>query len=89
MDKLPVVFLSADKRMDACELECPQPVLDCRQQLGKMRAGQTLYIIANDPNSQLDFEVYTMRSGHQLVATHADTDGCFHFLIKKQTRQPA
>ncbi len=86
---LPADFLSANKSLNACGLECPQPVLECRQQLGKMNPGQTLYIIADDPNTQLDFEVYTMRSGNQLVATHAGTDGCFHYLIRKQARQPA
>ncbi|MCF6264387.1 MAG: sulfurtransferase TusA family protein [Xanthomonadales bacterium] len=58
-------------------------------QLRKMNIGQTLYIIADDPNTRLDFEVYTMRSGHQLVASHTGTDGCFHYLIRKQARQPA
>ncbi len=80
--ELAAQFASADQHMDARGLECPQPVIECRRALQKMLAGERLYIIANDPNTVLDFEVFCMRTGHQLLASHTNTD--IHFLIKKR-----
>ncbi len=81
---LSALFASADQRLDARGLECPQPVIDCRHKLKQMLDGQTLHIIANDPNTALDFEVFCMRTGHQLLASHTDSATDIHFLIKKQ-----
>ena len=85
-DDLPDLFQSANQRLDACGLECPQPVLECRKRLRQMTTGEILQITADDPNTSLDFEVYCIRSGNKLIATHTGTDGCFHFLISKQSR---
>lgn len=93
MDSLPptlqFIFQSASKQLDARGMECPQPVLECRQSLRQITEGKTLHVTTDDPNTQLDFDVFCMRSGHEMIATHTGTDGCFHFLIKKQLRSTA
>ena len=89
MDNLPAVFQSACKLLDACGMECPQPVLECRQSLRQMAKGEILHVTADDPNTNLDFEVYCVRSGNKLLATHTGADGYFHYLIRKQDRSSA
>lgn len=89
MDNLPAVFQSASKTLDTCGMECPQPVLECRQNLRQMADGAILHVSADDPNSSLDFEVYCMRSGNEMIATHTGADGCFHYLIRKPLRSTA
>lgn len=89
MDDLPFVFQTASNLLDTCGLECPQPVLECRMNLRQMGAGQILHLTADDPNTGLDIEVYCMRSGNALLATHTGTDGYFHYLIRKQNRSTA
>lgn len=83
------IFQSVCKQLDARGMECPQPVLECRQSLREMADREILHITADDPNTHMDFEVYCMRSGNELLATHAGTDGCFHYLIRKQDRSSA
>jgi len=89
MDNNPVEFQKASQQLDACGLECPQPILICRQYLRQLQVNELLHVIADDPNSVLDFEVFCQRTGHQLIATHMPADGKLHFLIKKQNQSTA
>jgi tRNA 2-thiouridine synthesizing protein A len=62
---------------------CPEPVLRASAALKQMVAGEVLKVVATDPHAELDFEVFCVRSGHQLVAVD-QTEGLLTFWIRRR-----
>ena len=69
--------------LDATGLACPLPLLKARQALNQMVSGQQLRIIATDPGSWRDFDVFAKQSGHTLLARE-QADGVFSYLLEKK-----
>ena len=63
---------------------CPMPLLKAKQALNGMRASQVLRVLATDPGSKRDFEVFTQQSGNTLLES-AEDNGVFSYLIRKKT----
>jgi len=58
------------------------PLLKAKRALNAMQAGQTLHVLATDPGSVRDFEVFSQQSGHLLLeAEHAD--GVYAYILQK------
>ncbi len=75
--------MEAQATVDARGLLCPQPLLLARQRLAGLSAGEVVEVVATDPHAELDFEVFCVRSGHQLLArSHAG--GEWRFWIRKR-----
>jgi len=53
--------------LDLTGLKCPLPVLKARRQLGLMRSGAELVVLADDPAAPLDFEHFCRTNGHKLI----------------------
>ena len=85
--ELKAQFATADQQLDARGLDCPQPGIECRRVLQQMQPDECLHIIASDPNTVLDMEVFCMRTGHQLLASHINTVTDIHLLVKKRPAQ--
>lgn len=71
-----------DTHLDARGLRCPMPLLRAKQALNKMRAGQTLEVLATDAGSVRDFKSYAELSAHSLIAQKED-NGVYIHIIKK------
>jgi tRNA 2-thiouridine synthesizing protein A len=70
--------------LDATGLNCPMPLLKAKKALNELPAGALLRVIATDPGSQRDFEVFSQQSGHALLeSNHAD--GRFEYLLRKKS----
>ena len=63
---------------------CPMPLLKAKQALNDMSAYQVLHVLATDPGSKRDFEVFTQQSGNTLLES-AEDNGVFSYLIRKKT----
>lgn len=72
-----------DKELDARGLVCPLPILRTKQSLSAMISGQTLKIIATDPGSVIDFQVFADQTGNELLSLSETTDA-FIFILKKK-----
>lgn len=72
-----------DKELDARGLVCPLPILRTKQSLTGMISGQTLRIIATDPGSLIDFQVFSEQTGNELLSM-TQTTGEFIFILKKR-----
>jgi TusA-related sulfurtransferase len=73
----------ADVELDACGLTCPMPLLKAKRALNGMSTGETLRVLATDPGSERDFEVFSRQSGHELLV--ANRDGArFVYLLRKR-----
>ena len=47
-----------DKELDVRGLNCPLPILRSKKYLADMASGQILRILATDPGSAIDFQVF-------------------------------
>jgi tRNA 2-thiouridine synthesizing protein A len=72
-----------DKELDACGLVCPLPILRTKQSLAGMTSGQTLKIVATDPGSVIDFQVFAEQTGNELLSLSQTADE-FIFILKKR-----
>jgi tRNA 2-thiouridine synthesizing protein A len=69
--------------LDVTGLNCPMPLLKAKKALNGLAAGALLRVIATDPGSVRDFEVFAKQSGNELLESTA-TDGRFAFLLRKK-----
>lgn len=77
---------TADQELDTRNLTCPLPLLKVKKAINSMATGQILKIIATDPSTVRDFDVFAMQTGHQLLESteSARTAGPeYHFLLRK------
>ncbi|GLR71361.1 sulfurtransferase TusA [Agaribacter marinus] len=75
-------FESADRELDALGLRCPEPVMMVRLEVRKMKDGETLCIVADDPATTRDIPSFCRFMEHQLL--RSDTQSIpYKFLIKK------
>ena len=72
-----------DKELDARGLVCPLPILRTKQSLAGMISGQTLKIVATDPGSVIDFQVFSEQTGNELLSLSQTADE-FIFILKKR-----
>jgi len=72
-----------DKELDARGLNCPLPILRTKQSLAGMVSGQILKIVATDPGSVIDFQVFAEQTGNELLSL-AEVEREFIFLLKKR-----
>ena len=72
-----------DKELDARGLVCPLPILRTKQTLAGMISGQTLKIVATDPGSVIDFQVFAEQTGNELLSLSQTADE-FIFILKKR-----
>lgn len=68
--------------LDLSGLACPMPLLKAKQALNGMQSGQVLKVVATDPGSVRDFEVFSRQSGNVLLESEA-ADGRFTYLLQK------
>ncbi|MDV6342750.1 sulfurtransferase TusA family protein [Nitrosomonas sp. Is35] len=73
----------ADKELDARGLNCPLPILRTKQSLAGMVSGQILRIVATDPGSVIDFQVFAEQTGNELLSL-SEVDQEFIFLLQKR-----
>ncbi|SDX25533.1 sulfurtransferase TusA family protein [Nitrosomonas oligotropha] len=73
----------ADKELDARGLNCPLPILRTKQSLAGMVSGQILRIVATDPGSVIDFQVFAEQTGNELLSL-SEINKEFIFLLKKR-----
>jgi tRNA 2-thiouridine synthesizing protein A len=75
--------LQIDREVDARGLNCPLPILRTKKMLNGMTSGQVVRILATDPASVRDFEVFARQTGNQLVE-QSEQDGAFVFLLRRK-----
>ena len=71
-----------DKELDATGLTCPLPILRAKKALAGMESAQVLRVIATDPGSVKDFEVFAKQTGNPLLDS-GEQDGKFVFRLQK------
>ena len=75
--------MQIDKELDARGLVCPLLILRTKQSLSAMISGQILKIVATDPGSVIDFQVFAEQTGNELLSLSQTVDE-FIFILKKR-----
>ena len=73
---------SPTKLIDVRGLYCPEPVFRTKMEIERLKIGDTLKIIADDPESEEDISRWVNRNGHVMVSLNKDMKD-LEFLIKK------
>lgn len=69
--------------LDATGLSCPMPLLKAKKTLNEMEPGGLLRVIATDPGSVKDFDVFSRQSGNALLESSED-NGTYRYLLQKK-----
>ena len=69
--------------LDAKGLQCPMPLLKAKKALNEMNPAELLRVLATDPGSMRDFEVFSKQSGHALLESRKEGDTYIYLLRKK------
>lgn len=77
-----IQFESAQHRLDAMGLRCPEPVMMLRKTVRHMAEGETLLVIADDPATTRDIPSFCQFMDHTLIQSQTESTP-FHYLIRK------
>jgi tRNA 2-thiouridine synthesizing protein A len=72
-----------DAELDAVGLLCPLPVLKARKRLQRLRAGQVLRVLADDPAGAIDFPHFCAEQGHELISQSGDENSQIYLIRKR------
>ena len=70
------------KTIDVRGLFCPEPVFRTKIEIERLAIGDTLKIVADDPESEEDISRWVSRNGHELVSVNK-IERDLEFIIKK------
>jgi tRNA 2-thiouridine synthesizing protein A len=60
--------------VDARGSACPGPLLEAKKGIGKVKVGETLEILSNDPGTKNDIPIWANKVGHEYLG-HLQSDG--------------
>jgi len=75
--------MKEDKVLDCVGFYCPLPVVKTKLELEKMKEGEILKVLADDPGAKSDFPNWCKETGNELLKTE-ETDGVLVFYIRKK-----
>lgn len=73
---------STTKAIDVRGLYCPEPVFRTKMEIERLKIGDTLKVVADDPESEEDISRWVNRNGHVLVSLNKSAAD-LEFVIKK------
>lgn len=73
---------SSTKSIDVRGLYCPEPVFRTKMEVERLKIGDTLRVVADDPESEEDISRWVNRNGHHLISLNKN-DKDLEFVIKK------
>ena len=79
---LKVTDSTYDVFIDARGLACPMPLIKTRQALMVVEPGATICVLATDPTSERDFEMFAEATGHKLLRREKQDD-VFLYVLEK------
>jgi tRNA 2-thiouridine synthesizing protein A len=72
-----------DVFIDARGLACPMPLIRARQAIMVVEPGATICVLATDPTSKRDFDMFIEATGHKLLREEKQDD-VFLYVIEKR-----
>ncbi len=70
--------------VDARGSACPGPLLEAKKGIGKVKVGEILEVLSNDPGTKNDIPVWAKKVGHDYLG-HLPADGYDRiFVVRKK-----
>ena len=74
---------AATLELDLSGLTCPMPLLKTKQALNRLQSGAIVKVVATDPASERDFQVFAEQSGNRLLSSEKRDEHFVYLLMKK------
>lgn len=81
--------IHANMKLDACGLSCPGPLVEAKQAMDGLAAGQILHITATDPGFYEDVQSFARMSGHEVLSVDKQPNGQISAHLKKEGAKQA
>lgn len=75
-------------RLDVVGLFCPVPILLAAREMQKLRPGDLLEVVGDDPAIREDMPEWCSRAGHRLVERVDEEGGRIRSLVEKGQTRP-
>lgn len=75
-------------RIDVLGTFCPLPILFSAKEMRKLRPGELLEVIGDDPTILEDMPIWCERAGHRLVEMAEEEGGTIRCLVEKGQGRP-
>ncbi len=59
--------ISPDRRIDLRGLYCPEPIFRTAAEMGNMKKGEVLEVLADDPAAEEDIKRWAKRTGEEIL----------------------
>lgn len=69
--------------VDARGSACPGPLLEAKKAIGRIRVGEVLEILSNDPGTKNDIPAWAKKVGHEFLG-HVPADGCDRIFVVRR-----
>ena len=69
--------------LDCIGLYCPMPIINTKQEMGKLAIGEILEVLADDPAAEEDLKAWAKRTGQKMLKIEKTDEG-MRFLILKE-----
>ena len=73
-----------DRILDLIGFYCPIPVYRTREEVDRMKVGQVLEVLADDPAAEEDITRWAKRFGQEIVSFTKSEGGRLKFVIRKK-----
>lgn len=70
--------------VDARGSACPGPLLEAKKALGKVKVGEVLEVMSNDPGTKNDIPMWAKKVGHEYLGVLAADGYDRIFVIRKK-----
>lgn len=74
--------ISADIELDLSGLMCPMPLLKAKLALNQMTTAQVLKVVATDPGSEKDFQLFAQQSNNKILEFRKEQLAYFYWIEK-------
>lgn len=61
--------LKAATVVDARGSACPGPLLEAKKAIGRVKVGEVLEVLSNDPGTKSDMPLWAQKVGHEYLGT--------------------
>ncbi len=75
--------ITPTKVIDARGSSCPGPILEAKKGIGKVKVGEVLEVISNDPGTKNDLPIWVKRVGHEFLGI-IEEEGYSRLFIKRK-----
>jgi TusA-related sulfurtransferase len=83
MSNVDLNTVQAANSVDARGSACPGPLLEAKKGIGKVKVGETLEILSNDPGTKNDIPVWAKKVGHEYLG-YLEADGYERLFIVRR-----